>query len=374
MGFRFDRQRLVRLLNTIAPRMAGATVRERLVAALGTMLALGLTGVICGVAVGQEPGLPLLVAPIGASAVLMFTVPSSPIAQPWAVIGGNSLSSLLAIAIIHVVPQPAMAGAIAVAAAMILMTLTRSLHPPGGALALLVALMGIDSPAGDYQFAVVPVALNSALLVLTAMVFHRLSGHTYPNIAKAAPAAPHGTRHAPPQVRHGPSEADIDTAVARSGEIYEIGMPDLARLIREVEQAAAERSNSFPACADVMSRDVVTIPSDAPPAAARDLLLSRNLRVLPVLEADGTVAGVVGLRHFETPGETVGDVTRPAVTAREDDSVLRLVDPLTDGRNHAALIVGEDGKLAGLITQTDLIAVMARLALAAQGGRSTTRA
>ncbi|RYH63846.1 MAG: hypothetical protein EON54_07270, partial [Alcaligenaceae bacterium] len=72
-------------------------------------------------------------APLGASAVLVFAVPASPLAQPWAVIGGNVLSALVGSACAALIPDPAWAGAAAVALAIALMFSLRCLHPPGGA-------------------------------------------------------------------------------------------------------------------------------------------------------------------------------------------------------------------------------------------------
>lgn len=96
----------------------------------------------------------------------------------------------------------------------------------------------------------------------------------------------------------------------------------------------------------------------------RALLLERNLRILPVIASDGRVAGVVGLRDLDGSSGTVHDVMQPATRARAGDSVLRLIDPLSDGHRHAAVLVDEDERMAGLLTQTDLIAVLARLVVA----------
>lgn len=368
MGQRIDRQRLLQLVGRIAPRMAGATVRERFVAAFGALLGIGITGFVCGLVTGLETGLPLLVAPMGASAVLLFAVPSSPLAQPWAVIGGNTLSALTAISVIHLVAQPLVAAAIAVGLALAVMALTRSLHPPGGAAALLVALMGPEGPAGSVLFAMLPVALNSTLLVLSAVAFHRFSGHAYPHLPPLAPASPHGTADPPPQQRGAPSEADIDTALGRSGEIFDIAKSDLTRLIREAEWAAVERRHDVPRCADVMSRDVLAIAPDASLSEVRARLLDRNLRIIPVIGDDRKVAGVVGLRDLQKSGDEVRNVMRPATLARPHDSVLRLIDPFTDGHSHAAVIADDQGRLVGLVTQTDLIAVLASLAITRQTG------
>ncbi|MFG3757464.1 HPP family protein, partial [Klebsiella pneumoniae] len=76
---------------------------------------------------------PLLVASIGASAVLLFAVPASPLAQPWPIIGGNSVSALVGIVVARAIGDPLLAAAVAAALAIAVMSLARCLHPPGGA-------------------------------------------------------------------------------------------------------------------------------------------------------------------------------------------------------------------------------------------------
>ena len=74
------------------PILAGATLRERIIACIGATIGIALTGAIGGLVLGNGPHVPLLVAPMGASAVLLFAVPASPLAQPWSIIGGNTTS------------------------------------------------------------------------------------------------------------------------------------------------------------------------------------------------------------------------------------------------------------------------------------------
>ena len=74
------------------PILAGATLRGRALACLGAIVGIALTGLVAALVTGYGALLPLIVAPIGASAVLVFAVPASPLAQPWPVVGGNTLS------------------------------------------------------------------------------------------------------------------------------------------------------------------------------------------------------------------------------------------------------------------------------------------
>lgn len=358
-------------LRGLTPRMAGASFRDRSIACLGALIGIGITGLVTGWAAGNLAHLPLLVAPLGASAVLLFAVPASPLAQPWSIIGGNTISALVGIAVAHMVPDKAIAAGIAVAAAIAVMSLLRCLHPPGGAASLLGVLGGPAAASWSFSFALVPVALNSILLVIIGLIFHRFTRHSYPHKPKVVMAATHGTADLPPQRRVDLTEADIDAALAEGGEPLDISRDDLHRIVRRAEHSALERTSRVPRCADIMSRDVLSIRADAPWSEAHALLLAHDLRILPVVDEQGRVAGIVEMHESAHPLKAVSDMMGDAETALPDDSVLHLVDPLSDGRHHAVLITDGTGKLMGLITQTDMIVALARLAVtgAARAGK-----
>ena len=178
--------------------------------------------------------LPLLVAPVGASAVLAFAVPASPLAQPWPVVGGNVLSAIVGITVAHLVPGPALAAGLAVATAILAMSLARCLHPPGGAVALFAVVGGPTITAAGYGFALVPVALNSLVLVAAAYAFPRVPGHPYPPRAAAAGARAE-------LAAEGLRPADIERALVDLGEAFDIAPEDLQRLLARAEHHAAER-------------------------------------------------------------------------------------------------------------------------------------
>ncbi len=349
-------------LRALTPRMAGTNLRERSIACLGALIGIGLAGAISGWAAGAEHW-PLLVAPLGASAVLLFAVPASPLAQPWSIIGGNTISALVGIAVAHLVPDKAFAAAIAVAGAIAVMSALRCLHPPGGAASLLGVLGGPAAASWSFGYAFIPVALNSILLVILGFLFHRVSRHSYPHKPKLVMATTHGTKDLPPQLRVELTEADIDAALAEGGEPLDIARDDLHRIVRRAELSALERTASVPRCADVMSRDVLRVRVDAPWSEAHALLLKRDLRILPVVDDESRVAGIVELHEPDHPLKSVSEMMSDAVTALPDDSILRLVDTLSDGRHHAVLITDGTGRLMGLVTQTDMIVALARLAV-----------
>lgn len=344
------------------PILAGATLGRRALACLGAIVGIALTGLVAALVTGHGALLPLIVAPIGASAVLVFAVPASPLAQPWPVIGGNTLSALVGIAVARLVHDPVLATGLAVGLAIAVMSLTRSLHPPGGAAALTAVIGGPAVASAGFLFAFLPVALDSILLVALGWCFHRLLRQSYPHVPAPAPVNTHGTADPPPALRVGFRENDIDAALADMGEAFDIDRADLDRLLRRVEEQALTRRSGPLTCADIMSRDVVTVSPDATAELARALLLDHDIRLLPVIAGDGQLAGTIGLRELARRPGLVGDAMIPALTAAPDTPALGLVARLSDGRSHAVVIVSADGTVEGLVTQTDLIAALARIA------------
>jgi len=151
---------------------------ERYLPAIGAFVAILLTGLVTRALVGPEAA-PLLVASMGASAVLMFCVPQSPLAQTWPFIGGHFFSVLVGIIAAMTVPDLALASALAVGGAIAAMILFKCVHPPGGAAALTAVVGGPAVTDQGYWFLLVPVALNVALMLLVVqlirIVFKRMA-------------------------------------------------------------------------------------------------------------------------------------------------------------------------------------------------------
>ncbi|MBZ9674982.1 HPP family protein [Mesorhizobium sp. ES1-1] len=343
------------------PILAGATPRERVIACIGAMVGIALTGVLGGLALGHGAHVPLLVGPIGASAVLLFAVPASPLAQPWPIIGGNTISALVGVIVAHFIQEPAFAAGIAVALAIAAMSLTRCLHPPGGAAALTAVLGGPMVTASGFMFPFVPVALISIVLVALGYGFHKLSRRNYPHVPVQAPANSHGTIDPPARVRVGFRPEDIDAALEALEETFDIDRGDLDRLLWQVEMQALARSHETLLCEDIMSRDVISVQEDTQAETARQLLLHHNIRTLPVVDTDRRLAGTVGLRELVPGPGTVGAMLSSAATASPGSAAMGLLPVLTDGRSHAVIVVDDARHLLGLITQTDLLAAAARL-------------
>ncbi|PWR22437.1 HPP family protein [Zavarzinia compransoris] len=316
--------------------------------------------------------LPLLVAPMGASAVLLFAVPASPLAQPWSIVGGNVLSALAGIACRLLIGDPTYAGAVAVAAAIAVMSLARCLHPPGGASALTAVIGGPEIAAAGWSFALLPVGLNALVLLAVGWAFNNLTKHWYPHRAPPLAPNPHETADPPPQDRVGVTPADLDAVLARYDELLDVSRDDLASLFAQVELQAERRLHGAIRCARIMSRDVIRAGPEEGVGQARDRLLARRLAAMPVIAADGGILGLVG--HAELlagAGRRVGEVMRrEIVVVAPDAPIVDLLPVLSGGVHHEVLVAGADGRLAGMITQTDLIAALWRGHVAEQAARA----
>lgn len=118
-----------------------------------------------------------LMASLGASALLVFALPGSPMAQPWAVIAGNTVSALVGISVIQVIEQPLIAMPLATSLSILGMFVLRCLHPPAAAVALIVVLGHVM----HYHYAFFPVMIDSVLLVVAGAIYSNLTGKKYPN-------------------------------------------------------------------------------------------------------------------------------------------------------------------------------------------------
>ncbi len=304
-------------------RAAATEFYRHATAGLGALLGIVLTGLISALAFGKDAHLPLIVAPIGASAVLLFSVPASPLARLWAIIGGNTVSALVGVAVRHAVHEPMAATGLAVGLAIIAMALARCLHPPGGAAALTAILGGPSVAAAGAAFPFVPVCLNAILLVLFGAAFHRFWGNSYPHIA-APSAVPSQYKDQAARSRPRLAGADIEDRLEKSSEACE-SERSIARLCgsgqRVVKATALREADLLPLAAD-----------------AQELLEEINLRDVTDLD-DAALA--------QLP------------TLPPNAPLSQLISTLATTRAKAVAIVDSGNRLVGLITPHDALAALA---------------
>lgn len=154
--------------------------REHLWTFIGAFVGIGLIGYI------QSSYLSLsdnnfLVGSFGASAVLIYGVVNSPLAQPRNLIGGHLLSAFVGVTVSNLVPLPWLAAALAVSTSIVLMQVTRTLHPPGGATAL-IAVIGSEKVTNlGYLYVFSPILTGVLILFTVALIFNNITANrSYP--------------------------------------------------------------------------------------------------------------------------------------------------------------------------------------------------
>lgn len=131
---------------------------------------------IAALAYSNSQDHPFIAAPLGATAVLVFGVPDSPLAQPRNVIGGNLIAATVCVTLVQLFGTAPWVMAMAVATTIKLMQLTRTVHPPAGA----VALLGVLTNA-SWGYVFTPVLTGSIMIVCCTVLFNNTApGRTYP--------------------------------------------------------------------------------------------------------------------------------------------------------------------------------------------------
>lgn len=381
-------------LARVAPQPLGGSALGKARACLGALLGLftvGLIGAVAGLGGAQS----LLLGPLAASAVLVFALPASPLAQPWQVLGGNVAAALVGVACAQSIPDPHLAAPVAVAAAIVVMFVLRCLHPPGGAVALTAVAGGPEIHALGYGFVLVPVGLSSVLLLLGAVVFNNLTRHRYP---RGIAAAHDGVRQAAdPSAadRLGVAPADLESALGDS-ELLDVSRADLEDILARAHLAAFRRRFGPIRCEDLMTREVVSVTPRSTLSDASALLRRHRIKALPIVGDAGHVVGIVTAADLATqaaqprPGHTrraswwrsgqdrdvlgpapvrIGEImSYPVRTVRAEQPMTDLYPLMADHGHHHIPVTDAQGKLVGMVTQSDLVAAIYRRGLGAAAG------
>lgn len=372
-------------LTAFKPARLQADRIERIRACVGALIGIFVTGVSSYWLIGNSPQLPMLIAPLGASAVLLFAVPNGPLAQPWPLVGGNTLSAIIGVTALMLFDNIAVAAAIGVGGAIAVMFLTRSLHPPGGAVALATVLGGDAVLAQGYYWALVPVGLESMLLLVVGLIYNNLTGRRYPPLPQSPAPNTHHTGDSTPGERLGFTQNDLETVLKRYEQVLDVSPSDLQTILKQTEMEAWRRRMGEITCADIMSRDLVTAVRGTSLREAWSLLQQHKIKALPVVDGERRVVGVVTLVDFlkharlddyagfrdrlrqflngkrEGSSGQIGEIMSTEVeTARTSEHIATLVPKLSDGGRHHIPIVDDDNRLVGMVTQSDLVAALYR--------------
>ncbi|MBI5924639.1 MAG: CBS domain-containing protein [Aquabacterium sp.] len=378
-------ERVRHLLLADTPSMSRA---ERLRSAFGASLAIA----VCAWSLVLIPASAYwLMAPVGASVVVLFALSQSPLAQPWPVLGAYVSATASALVGMSLVAHPFASAALAVGLTVWLMARFNCIHPPGGALALMLV----------HEYHGVQVNLPHLLALITANVLCLLAAaliinnvvlrRRYPHRAESPLLNRHQTTDEVPLNRSGLNHADLAHAVRKLGSFVDVKSNDLVQLYNEASAHAFDR-HMGQTCCDIMSKDVVTVAFATDLDEAWSLLRRHKIKTLPVVDKFGRLVGILSVADYlrqlddvtaaglavtlqgllrRTPGdysskaEVVGQIMTPSVICVSPQTPLSdLVQQLSLHGLHHMPVVDGARRVVGMVTHSDVTAALYRRLLA----------
>lgn len=336
---------------------------------------------------------PILVASMGASAVILFIIPNSPLAQPWPFFGGQLVSAIIGVACTQWFTDIALASACAVGGSIFAMLLLRCLHPPGAATAIAPILAGDPISSLGYGFVLMPVGLNVTIMLVMAIVINRwVLRHDYPIVP--------GSKNTvvKPTEQSGISDQDLKLALENMDTFIDVSAGDLRKLLTDAEARSFKRFKGNITCADIMIRDVPAAEYGTEVEEAWGIMHKQKLKAMPVIDRARRVIGIITWNDFfkfinlgayesfqdkfrafirRTPDvttdkpESVGHMMTTSVTVlAESTHIVELISLMSTKGYRQIPIVNSENRLVGMVYQANLIAALYDEQLAAAAGHS----
>ena len=324
---------------------------------------------------------PILVASMGASAVILFIIPHSPLAQPWPFVGGQLVSAIIGIACAQWITDIAIASACAVGGSIFAMLLLRCLHPPGAATAMAPILTGHSISSLSYGFVLMPVGLNVIVMLVMAVIINRwLLRHAYPTVSDNKNAI------VKPTQQTGISDQDLKQALENMDTFMDVSAGDLRKLLTDAEARSFKRFKGNITCADIMVRDVPAVEYGTEVEEAWNIMHKQKLKSMPVIDRARRVIGIITWNDFfkfinlgayesfqdkfrafirRTPNmstdkpESVGHMMTTSVAVlHETTHIVDLVALMSSQGFRQVPIVNSENRLVGMVYQANLIAAL----------------
>ncbi len=230
-----------RISNFIGVEFSPVDHVEKLVSAIGGFIGILIVAWTSTYFVGAHAST-LVVASMGASAVLLFAVPHGPLSQPWPLLGGHLVSGIIGVACARAVPEIFLAAALAVSLAIWAMHYLRCIHPPGGATALTAVIGGASVQALGYRYVLAPVLINVLVILCAAVLVNYLfPWRRYPvGLVRRREEA---VRLPPAQLEEqaGITHADLEYALREIDSFIDVTEEDLARIYTLAAEHSAHR-------------------------------------------------------------------------------------------------------------------------------------
>jgi len=371
------------LINYLVPEKYTVTHKEMLIASASAFFGLLLLTYTSSIFI-SGPALPILVASMGASSVLLFAAPASPMSKPWAFIGGQLVSGIIGVSCYRYIHDLAIAVAVAVALSMFMMHILRCLHPPGGATALAAILGGPEIHTLGYAFVITPVAINVFILLTFSLIINELvnrrkhifssSGNDEPLLAAIRGITPF-------------SKTDLTAALKDLDTYIDVSQDDLNEIFSLALVHSKMRDTQDIYCKDIMQKDPITFEFGSELEESWLGLHKNNLTTAPVVDKGNHLLGLIDISNFidnanmfsdrsltqrltklikQTPGfhsnkpEVVGQIMLTDInTVSESDPIDKLMGIFSATDAKLIPVLDRSKKLSGTINKTDLVKALA---------------
>ena len=337
--------------------------------------------------VSPWPGYPMIVASMGASAIILFFIPSSPLAQPWPFVGGQLISAIVGMACALNISETSTAAATAVGGSIFLMLIMRCLHPPAAATSLTPIMAGASLTSLGYSFVIVPVAINVLTMLFLAITINRwVMKRNYPSALPIKKEINQRHNIVKPSHQIGFSEQDLDLALEKNDVFIDMTHSALSKLLTQVEMNTFQRIKGDISCADIMIKDVIAVEFGTEVEQAWEIMRSNKLKAMPVVDNARRVIGIITWNDFfkcidldaydsfqnkfrnfirrtanvtASKPEAVGLIMTTSVICLPDTTHIVDLIPLMSSHGIRQIpIINSEQRLTGMVYQANLIAAL----------------
>jgi CBS domain-containing membrane protein len=325
---------------------------------------------------------------MGASAVILFIMPNSPLAQPWPLVGGHLVSAIIGITCAQLFSDTIFASAFASGGSVLAMLLLRCLHPPSAATALTPIIAGDPVSFANYSFVLMPVGINVVIMLVMAIVINRWVLHyEYPTVPHQADNKKH--KHSTlvqPSQCIGISEQDLEKAMENMDMFMDVSAGDLSKLLTDAQLQSFKRYSGNVTCADIMVKNIPTVEYGTEVEEAWKIMHREKLKAMPVIDRARRVIGIITWNDFfkfinvganetfqekfrvfirRSPDvstdkpESVGHIMTSSVSVLPESTHIADLIPLMSNQGYRQIpIVNNENRLVGMVYQANLIAAL----------------
>ena len=214
--------------------------------AAAACVAIIIVGVVSRTLIETTAVAHFLIASMGASALLLFVIPTSPLSQPWALFGGHMISGFIGVSCALLIDDFIIASAVSLTLSIVAMMYLRCLHPPGGATALIPILMVAEVHEVGFQFIFTPIAINTLTLLLVSLLVNRLVLHRH-YASHSVPEPLPVQEETEAIIQNSPFTAeDLEYAFEKMDSYIDVDEDDLFRIYALATTHAEERGADVP--------------------------------------------------------------------------------------------------------------------------------